>query len=199
MTKLKSIVFYALSFTWGIIMSVIGCLAFLVLMCFGCKPKKFHDRLYIEVGSGWGGVSLGPWFIMSRGCGLYTKQHESGHGFQNALLGPLMPFVVCLPSATRYWIREFNTYKSINVFCGCLIASFALISTAFLVPGIVCAALWSIVVGGILMLYTIIFGIWLWFIERPRYKNRPWPSYYSVWFEGTASSWGEKMYPEDQK
>ena len=33
--------------------------------------------------------------------------HESGHGIQNLLFGPLMPFVVSIPSAIRYWYREY--------------------------------------------------------------------------------------------
>ena len=40
MKKFKIILFYVLSFTWGIIMSLIGAIVFLVLMCIGYKPKK---------------------------------------------------------------------------------------------------------------------------------------------------------------
>lgn len=39
----------------------------------------------------------------------YLDTHEFGHTFQNCLLGPLFPFVVAIPSATRYWIQEFRS------------------------------------------------------------------------------------------
>lgn len=32
--------------------------------------------------------------------------HEWGHGIQNIILGPLMPFLVAIPSCIRYWYRE---------------------------------------------------------------------------------------------
>ena len=41
MKKFKIILFYVLSFTWGIIMSLIGAVVFLVLMCIGYKPEKY--------------------------------------------------------------------------------------------------------------------------------------------------------------
>ena len=37
--------------------------------------------------------------------------HECGHGIQNCIWGPLMIFVVCIPSATRYWYREFKYHR----------------------------------------------------------------------------------------
>ena len=33
----------------------------------------------------------------------YINAHEFGHTFQNCVLGPLILFMVSLPSATRYW------------------------------------------------------------------------------------------------
>ena len=35
-----------------------------------------------------------------------TRNHEHGHAVQNAVYGVLMPFIVCIPSATRYWCRR---------------------------------------------------------------------------------------------
>ena len=34
--------------------------------------------------------------------------HESGHGIQNAIMGPLFIFLVAIPSAARYWYRELK-------------------------------------------------------------------------------------------
>ena len=41
----------------------------------------------------------------------YINPHEFGHTFQNCLLGPLFPFMVAIPSAIRYWLREIFPKK----------------------------------------------------------------------------------------
>ena len=101
MSKLKLAGFYILSFTWGIVMSLIGALIILILLIAGQKPKLFHGRIYIEIGKGWGGCELGCFFLCSKGSSLSLKQHESGHGIQNILFGPFTPFLVSIPSATQ--------------------------------------------------------------------------------------------------
>jgi hypothetical protein len=44
------------------------------------------------------------------GCNAteYTKQHEVGHSVQNCFFGPLMPFIVSIPSVIRYWYRRIR-------------------------------------------------------------------------------------------
>lgn len=37
--------------------------------------------------------------------------HEAGHGLQNIVWGFLFPFVVCIPSAIRYWYRELKYHR----------------------------------------------------------------------------------------
>ena len=39
----------------------------------------------------------------------HTTMHEIGHTFQNAVLGPLYPFLVLIPSAIRYWMFGSRT------------------------------------------------------------------------------------------
>lgn len=112
MTKKK---FYSLSCTWGIIMTVIGSVAALVLVITGHKPKKHGWCYRFEVGNGWGGVSLGPVIITAANPSEHTKNHEHGHALQNCLWGPLMPFVIALPSATRYWIRKVQYKQGKNL------------------------------------------------------------------------------------
>ncbi len=41
----------------------------------------------------------------------YINPHEFGHTVQNCLFGPLFPFLVAIPSATRYWLREIFPNK----------------------------------------------------------------------------------------
>lgn len=103
---LKRILFYIVSFTWGGLMSLIGLLTILILLPFG-KLHTYHGRLYMRIGERWGGVELGCFFLCDKTAGEHTLAHECGHGLQNCLWGPLMPIVVCIPSAVRYWYREY--------------------------------------------------------------------------------------------
>lgn len=107
--------FYILSWTWGLPMNIIGGLAALVLICAGYKPKRHGWSIYFNVGQRWGGVEFGMFFITDSSDSDYTKWHEFGHGIQNCYWGVLMPFVVSIPSAIRYWYREFCYFRGIPV------------------------------------------------------------------------------------
>ena len=37
---------------------------------------------------------------------LALKAHEHGHSIQNCYYGPFMPFLVNIPSSSRYWYRK---------------------------------------------------------------------------------------------
>jgi hypothetical protein len=45
--------------------------------------------------------------LCDENAGEHTMAHECGHGLQNCIWGPLFPFVIAIPSAVRYWYREF--------------------------------------------------------------------------------------------
>jgi hypothetical protein len=109
MIKNKAL-FYALAFTWGIIMTLIGCIVALGFIIFGYRPKKWGHCWYFEVGEGWGGVELGIFFITNKNPSKHVRNHELGHGFQNCKYGPFM-VVISLMSAFRYWYREFKYYR----------------------------------------------------------------------------------------
>ncbi len=79
------------------------------LLVTGHKPKRFHSNIYFEVGTGWGGFKAGGFFFVNKNPSLHLRQHESGHGIQNLMLGVFMPFIVSIPSAIRYWYREYLT------------------------------------------------------------------------------------------
>ena len=196
MKVVKDIIFYILSFTWGILMSLIGLITAIALLITGHKPCLFHNRIHFKVGDYWGGLEMGPIFITDNQPNLHIKQHECGHGIQNIILGPFMPFVVSIPSAIRYWLREMKTQKS-----------------KYLYSVILCIILWSIcigliiigkffwiplsIIGGSLLIYSIIIFIWLIVKEIPKYKNNTYVSYDSIWFEGTATKLGEKYFPTE--
>lgn len=109
---MKRIIFYILSFTWGFIMSFIGLIGIIFCGAFG-TVKRFHGRLYGVVGHNWGGVCLGCFFFVCHESAEsnHTRAHESGHGLQNCIWGPLFPFVIALPSSIRYWYRNYRSAK----------------------------------------------------------------------------------------
>lgn len=113
MKGLKFVLFWILSCTWGAIMTVIGLIVAGVLIVKGYKPRVFHYSIYFQVGSDWGGINLGAVFITSTTAEPRILQHEAGHGIQNIVFGPLMPFLVGIPSITRYHYRNYlETHKN---------------------------------------------------------------------------------------
>ena len=87
MKTLKVIGFWFLSWTWGIIMTLLGAIIGLALMITGHKPHRFRYLIYFEVGENWGGFECGCFFVCNKNASLHTKQHESGHGIQNIIFG----------------------------------------------------------------------------------------------------------------
>lgn len=104
---MNKFLFYFLSFTWGLPMTLIGLIVSFVLVITGHKPKKYGYCLHFKVGNNWGGVNLGIVFITDKTPDDDTKNHEHGHGIQNCYWGPLFLFVITIPSAFRYWYREY--------------------------------------------------------------------------------------------
>ena len=95
-------VFYALSLTWGCITTLGGALVALALLITGHRPKKWGYAWCFEAGRGWGGFSMGPFLVTCRDGGQRLRDHEFGHSIQNCRFGPLMPFLVSIPSSLRY-------------------------------------------------------------------------------------------------
>lgn len=106
--RMSAFQFYALSFTWGLPMSLIGLIVCTALMCVGFKPKRYGYCFCIEIGRNWGGLELGWLFLCGNGSSEATKNHELGHAYQNAfVLGLAMP-IFSIISATRYWLKNFG-------------------------------------------------------------------------------------------
>ena len=105
---MKKTLFYILSVIWGLPMTLAGGLTAIVLMIAGFKPKRYGWCYYFEIGKNWGGLELGIVFLVNKNSSMHTRNHEHGHALQNCLWGPLMPFVISIPSAIRYWVREFQ-------------------------------------------------------------------------------------------
>ena len=111
---MKKSVFYFLSLTWGLPMTLIGAIAVGALKLAGYEVKKWGYCYYVEVGTGWGGVDLGMFFITSTDAFRSTRDHEHGHALQNCIWGILMPFVIGIPSLIRYWYLTFKVLVDLD-------------------------------------------------------------------------------------
>lgn len=106
--RMNPVLFWILSCTWGIITTAVGALISLVLLISGHKPHRFGWCICFEAGQHWGGCSFGPFFLTQHGASNSLKSHEHGHSLQNCVFGPLMPFIVNLPSSVRYHARNIS-------------------------------------------------------------------------------------------
>lgn len=111
----QKLIFYVLSLTWGLPLTLVGLVTAAVLMCFGYKPKKWGGCWYFEIGKNWGGVELGLIFLKDQTDSVHTKNHEFGHAIQNCVFGPFMIFIVAIPSAIRYWYRRLQHMRGITI------------------------------------------------------------------------------------
>lgn len=127
MKVFKGVVFWILSLTWGSIMTFVGLIATLFAVVF--LKGKIHRNGYsfiVEVGGNWGGLCFGAFAL----CGSYsqedgpcydigwyehTRRHEFGHAIQNTLWGPLMIFVIEIPSIIRYHYMNNRIKKGLEV------------------------------------------------------------------------------------
>lgn len=88
-------------------LSFIGDTVYLILNFLGYKQKMFYDICpYFEIGKGWGGLSLGWFFICCEDASEKTKCHEVGHTLQNTNIDGWKMLTLSLGSAVRYWYRE---------------------------------------------------------------------------------------------
>ena len=105
--KNNKLLFYVLSFTWGLPMTLVGVVAAAVMLLLFRKPELCGHCIRFRIGNGWGGVSLGPTIITDNQSESEITYHEHGHAIQNTLYGFFMPVLVCIPSMIRYWYREY--------------------------------------------------------------------------------------------
>lgn len=111
---MKKVMYYIISWTWGLPMTLMGAVVALILLVTGHKPQHFYYNTYFEVGEHWGGLEAGMFFFKEKNKSLHIKQHEAGHGIQNLILGPFMPIIVSIPSAIRYWYRIIKVRHNPN-------------------------------------------------------------------------------------
>lgn len=100
---LSYFVYWLIQCTWGIIMTVIGAIAAIIIGLFITDPVWFGPNLLFVFGKDWGGISLGPFIFVSTMNYAYDNReyHEAGHSLQNITFGPIFPFIIGIPSLIR--------------------------------------------------------------------------------------------------
>lgn len=194
MKVLKTIGFWFIQCTWGFLSTFVGAIIILVLLIAGKKPHRVGPVIYIEVGKYWGGLELGGFFICCEHSSDHTKYHEAGHALQNLIFGPLSIFLIGIPSATRYWLRKFKTHLTKSLFNLFFLLGALIITTGLAcVTGLVLHIKWLTIAIEILRLYFLLISIWLTLFEIPKY-DLGYVNYDSIWFEGSATKWGTKVF-----
>lgn len=195
---LSYIVYWLIQCTWGLIMTLIGAVVALALLITGHKPKHLGPTIYFEVGENWGGLELGGFFLCCKNSSMETKYHECGHGLQNLIWGPLMPFIICIPSAARYWLRTMPTRMKKSLF-----NLFFLLGSLVITTGLACFTgglfhwHWATIIIEVFRIYFALVSIWLTLFEIPKY-DKGYVDYDSIWFEGQATKWGKEKYEKKE-
>lgn len=111
----KPWLYWVLILTWGCLESIAAIAAAIVLAFSGHKKHASHLGCYFIAGNNWGGFSLGIVRViagnMSKEWTKHTIQHECGHAYQIAMLGPLWVFIVAIPSQIRWLIDRRRMKK----------------------------------------------------------------------------------------
>lgn len=96
----------------GWALSFIGYIIYAALRLCGFKPQDYHGTcMYFEIGQNWGGFSAGWLFVCCKNASERTRNHEVGHGVQNAMVGGLPMLFYTMGSITRYWKRKIFKSK----------------------------------------------------------------------------------------
>lgn len=109
MKILKTILFWLISFTWGLPLTLIGGIGALYMLATGHKPHRYGYFVYFVTRTSGCAFEGGPFFFISGDCQFneHTKAHEVGHGsLQNWVFGPLTVFVCTIPGVIRFWYRH---------------------------------------------------------------------------------------------
>ena len=155
---LQEVIYWILSWTWGIIMTLIGAFPAIALLITGHKPQVFGWDICFVVGKNWGGVSFGVFIFVDSVDDFHNKCHEHGHGLQNILMGPLFPFIVGIRSTIRYWMRERADYDDKTIFCAIVTSVMELVSSVGIALGYIFNNLAVTIVATLALAYTIYLG-----------------------------------------
>lgn len=100
--------YWLLSLTWGLPLTLIGAIAFGVLSFCGYNVQQNGWGWCIKIGKKWGGFSMGPFALLCKNHVAELPAHEFGHSIQNCIFGPFTLFFITIPSIIRYWLWKIG-------------------------------------------------------------------------------------------
>jgi hypothetical protein len=180
-------------------MTLIGGIGALVMLITGHKPKHFGPNVYFSVGHNWGGMSFGPFLFCCEEATEHIKYHKCGRSIQNIIWGPLMPFIIAIPSATRYWLRKMPTHLKKSIFNLFFFLSILIFTTGLAcITGLIFHWHWVTIGIELLRIYLLLVSIWLTLFEIPKYTCGCSVDYDEIWFERQATRFGKKIYKKKE-
>lgn len=98
--KLKITLFWLLSLTWGLALTLLGFIFLLInLLTLSITDVKIVEgRIVFRSRLMFGGICLGGFIFVSKDAGIGIVYHEIGHSVQNILWGLLFLPVIGIPS-----------------------------------------------------------------------------------------------------
>ena len=135
------------------------------------------------------------WFIFALFLIIIFKSLDNFSNIFDWLRGfisILMPFIVGVPSALRYWLREQKTQQSKVLFA--IVVYSTLVVISFLSVALHLINLWLLIIPILLFIYGTIILLWLLCKEIPKYEEEQYVPYDSIWFEGQATALGDKYF-----
>ena len=120
----KSILFCAVQFTWGLPQNLVGSIVYLLLRK-KCRRERFHYSFVTYVAAeGFAGSTWGMFIFMNperpESWVHDVRIHEYGHSIQSLLLGPLDLLVTGLPSmiwASLPALKRYRKEKHLSYYC----------------------------------------------------------------------------------
>lgn len=114
--KENMLVFYLLSFTWGIVWTLFGLIVLLLVFILFRKEiciSFYRGRIRVHfLEKYYGGISLGLVIMTTGSLESYTiSDHEIGHTIQAAWFGIFFIPLVAIPSGIRYQYRTRTKKK----------------------------------------------------------------------------------------
>lgn len=95
--------FYLFAFTWGLPITLLGCLCSLAAMACGKKPYKYGHCIFFNVFKSNRTYSLGIFVFAGEDAGLYSKRYANGRCIQQAIFSVFSISVITIPQIFR-WI-----------------------------------------------------------------------------------------------
>lgn len=113
--------FYLLSFTWGIITTLLGLVVLAAMSIYKIftkdkvKISMYRGRILVElVDTYFGGFSMGIVIVTDGAPDSDLVNHEVGHSIQNIYMGPLFLIIVGIPSMIRYHMFDWLAKRHYN-------------------------------------------------------------------------------------